>query len=125
MQESITSRYEEIASLLKSGLSYAAIGRKLALSREWVRRMAKGHTRSTKKRLRNGSNTILTVTEAAEMLNVHVNTIRRWSDGGLLNTYRVGPRGDRRFKRCDIAKLLLKKPARTQGYNVGQSRWRY
>lgn len=35
----------------------------------------------------------LTVTEAAEFLHVHTNTLRRWSDVGLLLSYRIGSRG--------------------------------
>jgi excisionase family DNA binding protein len=44
----------------------------------------------------------LTVREVADLLHVHTNTARRWSDLGLLKSYRVGPRGDRRFKAEDI-----------------------
>jgi DNA-binding transcriptional MerR regulator len=38
-----------------------------------------------------------------------MNTVRRWSNQGILRAYRLGPRGDRRFKREDIALLLLEK----------------
>lgn len=44
--------------------------------------------------------------QAARSLNVHPNTVRRWSRQGLLNAYRVGPRGDRRFRRSDVERLL-------------------
>jgi excisionase family DNA binding protein len=44
----------------------------------------------------------LTVREVADLLHVHTNTARRWSDLGLLKSYRVGPRGDRRFRAEDI-----------------------
>ena len=47
-----------------------------------------------------------TVPGAAQLLYVHPNTLRRWSDQGLITTYRFGPRGDRRFKREDIDKFL-------------------
>ena len=56
--------------------------------------------------------TLLTIAEAAELLNVHANTVRRWSNKGVIKTYRLGARGDRRLKRKDIEKLLRKgKPA--------------
>ncbi|MGB2854442.1 MAG: helix-turn-helix domain-containing protein, partial [Dehalococcoidia bacterium] len=42
------------------------------------------------------------VSEAAEMLGVHTNTVRRWSSRGLLKAYRIGPRGDRRFRQEDL-----------------------
>jgi excisionase family DNA binding protein len=47
----------------------------------------------------------LTIKEACEILNVHSNTLRRWSDKGLVKAYRMNPRGDRMFKRADIAAL--------------------
>ena len=45
---------------------------------------------------------MLTVKEVARMLHIHENTVRRWSGRGILKSYRIGPRGDRRFKRADI-----------------------
>ena len=46
------------------------------------------------------------VREAAELLGVHSNTVRRWSSRGLLKSYRVGPRGDRRFRQEDLEAFL-------------------
>jgi excisionase family DNA binding protein len=37
---------------------------------------------------------------------VHVNTVRRWNDRGILKAYRIGPRGDRRFNKADIDMFL-------------------
>ena len=51
--------------------------------------------------------TMLTVREVSRLLHVHSNTLRRWSDQGILRAYRIGPRGDRRFRPEDIAVLLL------------------
>jgi excisionase family DNA binding protein len=56
---------------------------------------------------------LLTTSEVADMLYVHINTIRRWSDQGLLKHYRIGPRGDRRFAQIDIQNFL-----NNNGYNV-------
>ena len=53
------------------------------------------------------TNSMLTVREVSQLLHVHSNTLRRWSDHGILKAYRIGPRGDRRFKPEDIAVLLL------------------
>ena len=50
---------------------------------------------------------LLTVGQAAARLNVHPNTVRRWARRGMLNEYRVGPRGDRRFHRSDVEGLLV------------------
>ena len=37
---------------------------------------------------------------------MHTNTVRGWSDLGLIKSYRVGPRGDRRFKAKDIDNFI-------------------
>jgi len=50
---------------------------------------------------------MLTVSDVARLLNVHINTIRRWSNQGILKAYRIGSRGDRRFQQEDIANFLL------------------
>ena len=49
---------------------------------------------------------LLTIAEVAAWLKVHPNTVRRWSQRGLIKAYRVGPRRDRRFDRTDVEKLL-------------------
>ena len=49
---------------------------------------------------------MLTVSEVARLLSVHINTVRRWSNQGILNAYRVGSRGDRRFRQEDVASFL-------------------
>ena len=49
---------------------------------------------------------MLTVSEVAEILHIHPNTVRAWSDSGLLKAYRVGYRHDRRFRLQDIDKFL-------------------
>ncbi len=49
---------------------------------------------------------MLTVGDAAHLLHVHINTVRRWSNNGILKAYRIGPRGDRRFKHEDISSFL-------------------
>jgi excisionase family DNA binding protein len=49
---------------------------------------------------------MLTVTDVAKMLHAHNNTIRRWSDQGIIKSYRINHRGDRRFKQEDIMLFL-------------------
>jgi len=49
---------------------------------------------------------MLTVREVARLLHVHPNTLRRWSNNGRIRAYRITPRGDRRFKREEIARFL-------------------
>lgn len=48
---------------------------------------------------------LLTTGQVARLLNVHVNTVRRWDGLGILKAQRIGSRGDRRFSE-DEAKLL-------------------
>ena len=49
---------------------------------------------------------MLTVREVAELLHIHSNTVRRWSDRGIIKAYRITNRGDRRFRREDITTFL-------------------
>ncbi|OGO31594.1 MAG: hypothetical protein A2Z29_02905 [Chloroflexi bacterium RBG_16_56_11] len=49
---------------------------------------------------------MLTVKDVARLLNIHVNTVRRWSDQNIIKSYRVTSRGDRRFRQEDIARYL-------------------
>jgi len=52
-------------------------------------------------------NSMLTISEVAHLLNVHINTVRRWSNQGILKSYRIGSRGDRRFRQEDIDSFLV------------------
>ena len=52
---------------------------------------------------------MLTTSDVSHLLNVHINTVRRWSNQGVLKAYRIGSRGDRRFRQEDIANFLLDK----------------
>lgn len=71
----------------------------------------------------------LTVTRAAQVLGVHPNTVRAWSDAGRLRYYRINPRGDRRYRIGDLQRFLagaasgpsLDDPA----YGFGRSRRRH
>jgi diguanylate cyclase (GGDEF)-like protein/excisionase family DNA binding protein len=47
----------------------------------------------------------LRLADAAALLGVSLNTLRRWSDNGKVTCYR-SPGGHRRYRRCDIAALL-------------------
>lgn len=57
----------------------------------------------------------LTSTQVARILNIHVNTVRRWNSQGLLKAYRVGPRADRRFKWEDVVVILQEETERHLG----------
>jgi putative resolvase len=49
---------------------------------------------------------LLTLSEACEILHVHPNTLRQWDKKGILKAVRFGVRGDRRYKKDTINKLL-------------------
>ncbi len=49
---------------------------------------------------------MLTIGKACQILYIHCNTLRRWTEKGLIKAYRIGPRGDRRYRREDVDALL-------------------
>jgi len=54
----------------------------------------------------NGIDPMLTTSDVAHLLNVHINTVRRWSNQGVIKAYRIGSRGDRRFRQEDVTIFL-------------------
>lgn len=52
---------------------------------------------------------LLTIRQAAEVLNVHVETLRRWDKSCKLKAIRVNERGDRRYKPEDLEKIMEEK----------------
>jgi len=52
---------------------------------------------------------MLTTGEVARLLNVHPGTVRRWSDRRIIKAYRIGPRGERRFRRDDVSVFFLER----------------
>ncbi len=51
---------------------------------------------------------MLTASEVAAMLHLHVNTVKRLGDRGELPFYRVCSRGDRRFRLEDVMAFLTR-----------------
>jgi len=51
-------------------------------------------------------NKLLTVYQVAELLAVHPNTVREWTNKGLLRCCRIGTRKDRRFDICDVEEFI-------------------
>lgn len=49
---------------------------------------------------------LITIREAAEMLGVHQETLRRWDNEGKLKAVRIGKVGHRRYALSEIEKLM-------------------
>ena len=49
---------------------------------------------------------LLTVKEVVEIIHIHPNTLRRWHEQGKIPAYRIGTRGDRRFRQSEIARFI-------------------
>ncbi|MEE8470694.1 MAG: helix-turn-helix domain-containing protein [Dehalococcoidia bacterium] len=98
-----------ILALKHEGWRDSEIARKVNCSRQYVHFVLHGglKKRGVKKSVNKSVNReLLTTSEAAEMLKVAANTIRSWSESGLIASHRVGPRGDRRFRRSDVMQYL-------------------
>jgi excisionase family DNA binding protein len=52
------------------------------------------------------NSTLMTATEVAAFLKVHLGSVRRWSRSGKLKGYRLGGRGDWRYDRKDVLAFL-------------------
>ena len=91
---------DKVVKLGGTGLNYAVIGRRLGISRERVRQILNPKPKKPKPKV------MLTTSDVAHLLSLHVNTVRRWSSQGILKSYRIGPRGYRRFWRGDIDVFL-------------------
>lgn len=49
---------------------------------------------------------LLRIKEAAELLGVNPETLRRWDNEGRLKAVRIGKRQDRRYKLEDLQKII-------------------
>lgn len=49
---------------------------------------------------------LLKLNQTAELLNVSPWTLRLWDNNGKLKAVRVGTRGDRRYRKEDILKII-------------------
>jgi DNA (cytosine-5)-methyltransferase 1 len=49
---------------------------------------------------------LITIREAAEMLGVHQETLRRWDNEGKLKAVRVGKVGHRKYNKEEVERLL-------------------
>jgi excisionase family DNA binding protein len=101
---------QRLANMRREGLTYKDIGQILGLSKQWIAQVLGPNRRVDSMRVDTRHSArphgLLSSTDAAKLLGVHPNTIRRWSDDGMISAYRVGKRLDRRFRRTDLEKFL-------------------
>jgi diguanylate cyclase (GGDEF)-like protein/excisionase family DNA binding protein len=64
---------------------------------------------------------LLSVAQAALLLGVHPNTLRAWTEAGRVPAYRINARGDRRYRRTDLDRLLVEGAAPETAATRGQS----
>ena len=50
---------------------------------------------------------LINTREAADLLQVHISTIRRWSNRGILESCHRGPRGQKLFAKKDVIDSVL------------------
>jgi len=103
-QQPLEAGHDEIVKLRKAGQTYEKIGRRFGISKQRAWQILKGSPVPQKPAPDPAG--MLTINDVARFLNVHINTVRRWSNLGRLKTYRISSRGDRRFWREDVDGFL-------------------
>ena len=51
---------------------------------------------------------LLAVRHVARLLGVHESTVRHWADSGVLESFRIGPRQDRRITAESVRRTLVR-----------------
>jgi excisionase family DNA binding protein len=100
-REKIRARYAEVRS-------YRVIGREFGITKQRVQQIVLDK-KPRQKQVPDWLATmtpLLTLREACKFLNACPNTVRHWSNQGLLHPYRLPTRGDRRFRRDDLERFL-------------------
>lgn len=88
-------RKDRIRLMREHGMTYSHISDIEGISEQQVRWI-----------LNKQSALALSIASAARLVGIHPNTLRRWAKEGKVKYYRVGSRGDRRFKKQDVERLL-------------------
>jgi transposase len=107
---------DRITALHKRGLANAEIARIVGVSRQYVWAMLNPKEGKRKYNLsgavssafKKAQTSPMSIARVADILGVHPNTIRRWSDEGLIPCFRLGPRQDRRFEPQRVMEMMYK-----------------
>jgi len=105
-QQPLEAGHDEIVKLRKAGQTYEKIGRRFGISKQRAWQILKGKPSRKPSQEKPAPDGMLRGREVAQLLNLHINTVRRWSNLGRLKTYRINSRGDRRFNREDVDAFL-------------------
>jgi len=104
---------DRIIELHERGLPNAEIGRTLGVSRQRVWEVLHRKQRerihdisAVLSTLKKAPMAPMTISSVATLLGVHPNTIRRWSNNGLMQCFRLGPRNDRRFELQQVMEMI-------------------
>ena len=69
------------------------------------------NTKNSRNRVPEGeakeTDSLITAKEVADLLQIHISTVRRWSNLGILESYHRGPRGERLFQKKDVIDSML------------------
>lgn len=58
--------------------------------------------------MKNSTDEFLNVQKAAKLLDLSAKTVRRWAQESKIKGFKIGTRGDWRFNRNELLKLLKK-----------------
>lgn len=92
------NRLERVRRMREAGLTYEQVGHIEGITKQRVHEILNPPPRRQKVMLTSG--------EAAYILGIHPNTLRRWANSGKVKSYRIGNRRDRRFRKVDIQDIL-------------------
>jgi excisionase family DNA binding protein len=111
---------DRIIALHKRGLGNMQIARMVGVSRQWVWEVLRPKENNRRHSIsaavssasKKAQTSMTSIAGVAAILGVHPNTIRRWSDEGLIPCVRLGPRHDRRFDAQLVMETIRKSDIR-------------
>lgn len=100
-------RKQQILDLFESGIeNKAEIARRVRVSHQYVAEVLDVRRQRKQRKVTATKDGLLRTGEVCRLLRLHSNTVRRYADSGRLTVFRIGQRGDRRYKRSEVLALL-------------------